>query len=137
MFQFAFVGIGAGMTPIVAVPNSSVTNIRAAPAIATAGFRMESTGDYSKLVQATYTDLGDWIVPKDLAGAGYECRATLVSGTLSSGTTGSWLALNTNREWTVSASSTIQSCSFTLEIRDASSLVVLSTCTIDLHAESS
>jgi hypothetical protein len=122
--------------PAAAAPQ----HIVAAPATATAGYQLESDGDIGQRDQSSgglYTDVGDWIAPKGMAGAAYECQATLVSGTLSSGTTGSWLALNVTRTWTVSATSTLKSCTFTLEIRLAATGTVLATMTVTLTAESS
>ena len=52
-------------------------------------------------------------------GDDYEIRATLVSGTLTGGTTGSWLRMNTTRSWQVNAPapSTSQSATLSFEIR--------------------
>lgn len=68
------------------------------------GVKYEVDGDFMARTGATttYVDNGDWCAPKIKApGAGYEIRATLDAGTLKSGTTGSWLALTSDRTWTV------------------------------------
>jgi hypothetical protein len=67
----------------------------------------------------------DWVVPKDVAPSDYEVRATLNSGSLSSGTVGSWLALTSNRSWSVSAvgSSSSQTADLTLEIRQGANVL--------------
>jgi hypothetical protein len=66
----------------------------------------------------------------------YEIRMTTTSGTFSSGTTGSWLSLGTTRTWTRQRTSVgISTVTATVEIRDATSLVVLDTATITITAE--
>lgn len=65
----------------------------------------------------------------------YEARVTVTSGSLTSGTTGTWLALSTSRQWEVSRATTGSSnVTFTLEIRRASDGTVLDTATITLAA---
>jgi len=79
-------------------------------------YTLESDGDV--LVNSGLglaQDIGDWIDPKDEAPGAYEVRATLNSGSLNSGTTGSWLALTSTRTWT--CSSTLEA-NLTVEIRD-------------------
>ena len=80
---------------------------------AVAGFRLNTSGIAEKLVRITYTTLETWLA---FGTAGnYECRATLDSGTLTSGTTGSWLALSSSREWKVERGSpgTASACELT------------------------
>lgn len=101
---------------------------------AVAGFRLNTSGIAEKLVRITYTTLETWLA---FGTAGnYECRATLDFGTLTSGTTGSWLALSSSREWKVEQGAPgITSATITVEIRNASTLVVLDSATITLEAE--
>jgi hypothetical protein len=103
----------------------------------TATYTLESDGD---IVRATTplgsADIGDWIIPKASAPGTYEVRATLNSGTLTSGTTESWLALTSNRSWTltriiVGAADTVD---LTIEIRRGSGSV-LASATVTLDAE--
>lgn len=56
-----------------------------------------------------------------------DIRVTPTSGSWSSGTTGTWLNLATSRSWTINWPGGISSSSVTstIELRDASSLVVL------------
>jgi hypothetical protein len=71
------------------------------------------------------TDQGDWITPKE-SFSNYEARATLTSGALSSGTTGSWLNLGTPRSWVCSVPGEgSQSATLTIEIRRVVGGVVL------------
>lgn len=66
---------------------------------ATAGYRLNASGIVEKLVGASYSTLETWLSAG--AASGYECRATVTFGTLTSGTAGSWLALSSSREWYV------------------------------------
>lgn len=103
---------------------------------ATAVYVLDSAGDIRYTVGSdSVTDNGDWIAPKTNM-ANYECRATLTSGTLSSGTTGAWLSLGTTRSWTRSRtiSPGLTTTTFTLEIRRATDGVVMDTATITLQA---
>lgn len=123
--------------PIVTISDLTVTTVQAGAAT-TANYQLESDGDIgrSNPTGTAMNDGGDWITPKAAAGAAYECRATLISGTLTSGTTGSWLALSTTRTWGVNSGSPPgkKVCTFTLEIRRASDGVVLDTATITVDA---
>lgn len=84
---------------------------------ATSGYRLTSGGQIEENEQNTYTSLGFWIAPTSQAG-NYEVYATLTSGALSSGTTGSWLALSTSREWSCFAGAgNIEQATITIEIR--------------------
>ena len=66
------------------------------------------------------THKGDWITPKSRAPGNYEVRATLSSGALSAGSTGTWLPLTTTRTWSVTV---VGSATLTIEIRDGSGTV--------------
>jgi hypothetical protein len=102
----------------------------------TATYTLESDGD---VITATKgggsVDAGDWIAPKTSAPSDYEVRATLDSGTLSTGTTGSWLALTSNRTWTVTRIAVgSETASITVEIRKGSG-ATLASASITLTAE--
>ena len=112
-------------------PSDSVTT----PATATAGFRLTSAGDI-ETAGGTYADGGDWLLPKS-GMALYEVKATLNSGALTTGTTGSWLALSSTRTWTVSTALGAAQAVLTIEIRRIGSSLVLATITVTLDAESS
>lgn len=71
------------------------------------------------------------------AGSGYEVKATVTSGSLTTGTTGSWLALSSNRTWTVTDSTQddgAEQATMTLEIRAVGTTAVLDTATITFYA---
>ncbi len=124
----------------VSLSNVSIDESVIAPAAASCGYQLDIDGDINHRKTGTggaYVDSGDWITPKAAAGINYEARVTVTSGTLSSGTSGSWLPLNITRTWTVTAVSTIKTCTFTLEIREATSGTVVASASITITAESS
>ena len=114
-----------------------VDSTQTSPTTATSGFQLNSSGVAKMLVQSSYTDVsGEWLVAG--ANTDFECRATIISGTLTTGTTGSWQSLSSTREWTISTPAGVKTTSFTLEIRLAASpFTVLASATIELYAESS
>jgi hypothetical protein len=103
----------------------------------TATYTLESDGD---VIIATTVDgsldAGDWISPKASAPSDYEVQATLNAGTLTSGTTGSWLALSSNRSWTLGRVTVgvADQVDLTIEIRKGSG-ATLATATVTLDAE--
>lgn len=102
---------------------------------AVAGYRLLSNGMVQVTFGSTYTNVYAWCTPGSVASS-YEVFATVTSGGLSSGTTGSWLSLGTNREWTREAPPPqFQQCVFTLQIRKIGTTTVLATATITLEAD--
>jgi hypothetical protein len=104
----------------------------------TATYTLESDGDViSATTDGGSVDEGDWIAPKANAPSDYECRVTLDSGdTPTTGTLNSWLALTSDRSWTLSviASGNSAQCSLTVEIRKGSG-PALASATVTLYAE--
>lgn len=103
---------------------------------ATAGYRLNSSGIAESIVDVTYTTLETWL----LSGAASDCevRVTLSLGTLSSGTTDTWQNLGTSRSWTVVAGNyypEFAEAEIVVEIRNATTLTILDTATINLQAE--
>lgn len=129
--------IGGPRVSLSASYNVGDTSI--SPINASATFSLENDGDVTKTTGGGgTTDLGDWISPAAAAGANYECYATLNSGTLTSGTTGSWLALNLTRSWNLQRTTVgPSSVSLTIQIRNAASLVVLASTDVTITAEKS
>lgn len=118
----------------VSISSQSVSHIPPTGA-AIAGYRLNASGIAETREGASYTTVGSWIAlgtPSD-----YECMATLLSGTSPSGSSvGSWLPLSASREWSLTQSSSgIKSCSLQVEIRRASTLVVLASEQINLEAD--
>lgn len=127
---------------ITLAPTYTVSDTTVSPTNASAQFQLQSDGDVARITVTTggggTVDVGDWITPISAAGANYEVRATVNSGSLSSGTTGSWLALSSTRTWareqtTVGSSA----CELLIEIRNASTTVVMDSSTVTLQAEKS
>jgi hypothetical protein len=81
-------------------------------------------------------DSYNWIDPTTGSTTHY-VRATLTSGTFSSGTAGSWLALTSDRAWYVGVSSQIaKSATATFEIAtDAGGTNIVASGTVTLSAE--
>ena len=78
---------------------------------------------------------GQWCAPAYLAG-NYEVQATVFSGTLFSGTTGSWLDVSTDPEWAArQASVGFNICTLTMEVRKIGTTTVLDTWYVDLYAQ--
>jgi len=98
-------------------------------------FQLNSDGNRYARESASLTNRGAWINNASLVGQ-FECRATLTSGSLTSGTTGAWQSLSTSRSWTRGAGTNqFQTCTFTLEIRNASTSAVVATASITLECD--
>ena len=103
----------------------------------TATYTLESDGDVmTATTPGGSVDAGDWIDPKASAPSDYEARATLNAGTLTSGTTGSWLALTSNRSWTLTQVTVgvATQVDLTIEIRKGSG-ATLASATVTLDAQ--
>lgn len=93
----------------------------------TAGWKIDADGYVYTLKQASYTQQNQWTAD---AVANYEVRATLDEGVVTTGTTGSWLACSSDREWTVEETYAY----LTVEVRSAATLIVLDSCTVHIIA---
>ena len=128
----AFAAMGGDRISLSGVSVSSVGT-----GTQTATYTLESDGDVmSATTDGGSVDEGDWIDPKAAAPSDYEVQATLVGGTLSTGTTGSWLALTSNRSWTLQRVTVgvADQVDLTIEIRKGSG-AVLASATVTLDAE--
>ena len=128
----AFAAIGGDQ---IALSNVNVLSIGAGSQTAT--YTLESDGDVvSDSTIFGPVDEGDWITPKANAPSDYEVQATLNAGTLTSGTTGSWLALTSNRSWTLTQATVgaADQVDLTIEIRKGSG-ATLASATVTLDAE--
>lgn len=117
---------------------TTVSEIRVSPANAQATYRLNLSGKLQKVTNSGGTvDLGDWCLPGADASL-YECFATLNSGVLTSGTTGSWLALTSTRSWTcqVAPGPGTQDADLTVKIRAVGTTTDITTSHVILHAES-
>ena len=128
--------MAAGAATSASITNQTATTEVTDPADATAGYKLQSSGQAQKTnLGGTYEDItGEWET-SGLPGSLYECRATVTAGSLTTGSTGSWDSLGSDNTWTkdqtVVGNST---CTFTLEIRDAATGTVLDTASITLDA---
>lgn len=82
-------------------------------------------------------DSDEWLNPPVSVDASlYECQATVISGSLSSGTAGSWLSLGTTRTWTRSQNvSGTSEVVFTLEVRLIGTANTLASANMTLTAD--
>jgi hypothetical protein len=99
----------------------------------TAGWKIDADGYVYTRKQASYTQQNQWTAD---AVANYEVRATLDGGVVATGTTGSWLACSSDREWTVEET-VVDNTSYaylTVEVRSAATLIVLDSCTVHIVA---
>lgn len=103
---------------------------------AAAVYRVDSDGSDYKVVNGTATVLTNWVIPASAAG-GYEVFATLASGALTSGTTGSWLTTTSDQSWSCIATFSGGSVTATLnfQVRAVGTTTVLDTWTVSLDAE--
>jgi hypothetical protein len=120
----------------ISITDQSISDATTDPVIPQAGYRLSSNGKvYEVTTSGGATELETWCTPTAQA-SNYEALATIVSGSLTSGTTGSWLALSTTRDWYLEEYSidNTSACQFTVQIRRVGTATVLDTATIDLTA---
>lgn len=131
---------GAGFQLIVTISNQTV-----GPAFSTSassvGIRLTRGGQYhvgdsSSSLTPTYSDIGgnEWVNQESATvGDAFEAMLETSSGTLSSGTADSWLALSSTRSWEVSQNGVgTKTFTGTLKIRRGST--VMDTAAISLTA---
>jgi hypothetical protein len=101
-----------------------------------AGYQVNTNGyDYQR-INGVDTQLSQWVSPA-ASGGNYEVYATVTSGSVSSGTTGSWVATSGSPLWTRAAviSGTINTVVLSMQVREVSTVTVLDTWTVTLEAE--
>lgn len=113
---------------VVSISNVTVSDTGAG---LDAGYSLQNDGTIDLINSGGPSSGGNWVTPAATPAALFEVRATLNSGSLDAGTTGSWLALSTSRTWSTGAGNT---ANLTIEIRRASDSTVLDSATIDLDA---
>ncbi len=119
---------GGGGGARVAISNKTVSN---APGAAT--YQLNSNGN---ILDQTGSNIGTWLLSG--VNSDYDVRATLQSGTAPTGSgTGSWLTLGLSRSWTESATAgNLLTCTLLIEIRDAVTLTVLDSATVNITSDS-
>jgi hypothetical protein len=126
--------LASGAAPRIAVSNVTITSNTTDPVSASAQYTLNATGDIERFTTLGGTvDIGDWISPKSALKSPYTVRATVTSGALSSGTTGSDLALTGSQTWAVNQVGLgNNSATFTVDIKRGST--ILATASITLNA---
>lgn len=135
----AWIGVGGVWKKLyerwaAALSNVTRSRIVTSPANATATYRVKNDGTCDSTANNTL-DEGTWLLAGSVGD--YEVRATLNSGSLASGTTGSWLSCSTTREWAVTVTSDLggtQAANLTIEIRDTATSTVRASCTVSITA---
>jgi hypothetical protein len=91
---------------------------------------------YEAVNTGPYTFVEQWCTPTS-QGGNYEVYASVLAGSLSAGTTGSWVALTGNPGWSVSISGSGNSayCQLGFQVRRTGTATVLDTWTVDLNAD--
>lgn len=135
----AAVVAGAPPAFAVSVTDQSVYGVSLFPTAKTVRYTLGTDGvAYRQAVGIPNPIPSQWLNPADATEADlYECRATLLSGSLSIGSTGAWLALTSDRQWARTQSSVgISTCSILVEIRlTGGDGTILSSATITLTAQ--
>lgn len=95
---------------VVANFSGSAFDSQLSPTSATATLRFASNGTIQESsAGGAFSTIGNWYLPTTTnigSTPGYWLYATLTSGTLTSGTTGSWIKLDANRDYTCTRAST-------------------------------
>lgn len=123
---------------VVQLTDRNISHTSIAPASSYARYQLDSDGKvyrYTGTSPATPTTfVEDWVLPNNRA-SDYECFATLLSGSLATGTVGSWLALTSDRMWGVEDTSfTLQDAQLAISIRRVGTSDVLASASITLQA---
>ena len=114
----AFAAMGGDL---VALSNPTMIAFSGAPP--TLSYTVNNDGTIDRTNGAASGYFEDWLTPTSSAPSNYEIRMTLNSGALTSGTTGSWLALTSSRTWTLA---TDGAANTTVEIRKGSGATLAS-----------
>lgn len=126
-----FYGKGSATVDFI---DQSIYSGAASPA--TAGYRVNTDGFDYEGVQGVYSVLTQWVTPS-LAGGNYEVFATAVLGSVTTGTTGSWVATSGSPTWTRTNGSvgTLVQTVLYLQVRATGTATVLDTWYVTLEAE--
>lgn len=132
MQPIAILRMAGSNQPLVDISNDTAfwRGVDEAP-LASYELNSSGVGAISNLNQ-TY-DNWDWLLLG--VNSDYQVRATLQSGSTPSGTLGSWVSLNTTRQWVLTRGSPgVSSCSLLIEIRKISNSQVIDSATIAFDA---
>ena len=102
---------------------------------AVASVELTNAGVLQKVLTPGGTSpIQNWIAGGSAFVSQYEARWTTITGSLTSGTVGTWQALSTSRAWSKSATGVDATVTGTLEIRWAAGGLVFSSCAVTLEA---
>jgi hypothetical protein len=105
------------------------------PANAEASYRLTNAGEQQRGLNGAYATQSSWLVPSGTEGD-YDVQVDMISGALTSGTTGTRLALSTTRTWLIQQTTVgVNTCQFTVTIRRTADNQVMDTATVTLEAE--
>lgn len=132
--HMALLGASGDVPDVVNFGNVDIT--AAGVPSQSAGYRIDVDGTDYQVVNAVDTALIQWVSPPS-SGGDYEVLATIVSGSVSSGTIGSWVATSTSPFWTRVAAivGTINIVELSMEVRAVGDTTVLDTWSVRLEAE--
>lgn len=128
-------GAQATIPPSVNINGGSMNSVAISPTDATSGYQLNSSGAEQEITTFGTSTFNTWLLSG--SAANYDVFATLNSGTLTSGTTGTWLNLGTSRSWLVTRTSNTAgsaNVSLTIQIRPAGGGAVLDTANVTLTA---
>jgi len=119
---------------LVRLANAAVSDSNVgSPSVA--GYTLKANGEIIHTDGSGGSTAGQWITPAALAGGNYECRVTVNSGALTTGTANSWLALSSDRSWTCQQFTTgAAEAVIAVEIRRADTAQVVASATVTLSA---
>lgn len=104
-----------------------------------AAVRFNTDGTVDRGIDGGFVQINadtDWIRPTVHASASYELRCTVESGTLSSGTTDTWLAMDDNRTFSVVAGpGQFATATITIEIRIGGTVLASGVYTLSVNAQ--
>lgn len=116
----------------IALTNETV-EAELAAGTATAGYRINSGGTVDTLRNGAATGEGTWLLGG--SAGDFEVFINVTSGSLSSGTAGSWVNLGSTQTWTRARTGPgVATCIFTVTIRDVATQTTQATATVTLTA---
>lgn len=124
----------SGVTQVNVV-GGSFESTRTSPTDSIVKYQLTSGGLEQYDDMAGYTTFNTWLLSG--SASSYDVRATVVSGSVTSGTTGSWLNLGTTREWTRQNTLDIESSQqvvLTIELSLAGAATPIDSATVTLTA---
>lgn len=130
----SLLGASAASAASVQLTGQTVSAGATSPSTATASYSVANTGLVRGQVNADpATTIETWLLSG--ASSSYDVRATIISGSVSTGTIGAWENLATTRTWTRARTLTgFSSVSLSIELRPAGGGTTLATATINIDA---